>query len=296
MKPEASLNQLRHFLLVAELGSFHAAAEQVFRTQPAISLSIRELETRLGQALVEKHRKRVRLTPFGELCLPRVRELLDHYDRTLGEFARLAARRGGSVSLAAVPSVAGRLLPAVIERFAATYPDIQLTLTDNNARMVQQMVIQRQADLAISSLWESDERLTHEPLLHDDMGLVCRDDHPLAEPGEPLPWAALRGHRLINNGTTRLLAGTAAEPIVADGAHFSISNMISLSAMLDAGLGVTPLPRLAFPSDRPRLRFIAMTEPVVEREIGILRLHERALTPAAAALRESLIAALTPAQ
>lgn len=292
MSSEASFAQLRHFLLVAELGSFHAAAERAFRTQPAISLSIRELESRLGQPLIEKDRKAVRLTAFGELCQPRIRELLEFYDRTLGEIGRLAELQGGSVSLAAVPSVAGRLLPPVIEQFAETYPDIQLTISDDNARTVQQLVIRRQVDLAVSSLWETDERLAFEPLLHDHMGLVCRDDHPLAGHAGPLPWRALYGYRLIDNGTTRLLVGTAAEPIIAAGTHFSISNMISLSAMIDAGLGVTPLPRLAFPADHPRLRFISLAEPVVEREIGILSLRRRTLTPAASALKELLVASL----
>lgn len=292
MPSEVTINQLRYFLLVTELGSFHAAAEHAFRTQPAISLSIRELESRLGQPLIEKDRKAVRLTAFGELCQPRIRELLELYDRTLGEIRRLAERRGGSVSLAAVPSVAGRLLPPVIEQFAETYPDIQLAISDGNARTVQQLVIRRQVDLAVSSLWETDERLAFEPLLHDEMGLVCREDHPLAGHAKPLPWRALHGYRLIDNGTTRLLVGTAAEPIIAAGAHFAISNMISLNAMVDAGLGATPLPRLAFPTDRPRLRFISLTEPVVEREIGILRLRERTLTPAASALKTLLVASL----
>lgn len=292
MIAEASIAQLRHFRLVAELRSFHAAAERAFRSQPAISLSIRQLESRLGQPLFESNRKAVALTAFGALCLPRVVELLDFHDRSLAEIGRLATSASGTVALAAVPSVAARLLPAVIERFAAQYPDIELSITDDNARVVQQSVLSRQVDLAVSSIWEPDSRLTFTPLLRDAMGLVCRDDHALAHETAPLSWLRLRGHRLIDNGTTRLLAGTAAHPIAKDAAHFAISNMISLTAVLEAGLGAAVLPRLALPSGHERLRFIPLHEPDIEREIGILQLAGHAPTPAADALRRLLIEAL----
>lgn len=284
MIAQASLTQWRHFLWVAELRSFHAAAERAFRTQPAISLSIRQLEARLGEALFEANRKTVRLTAFGELCLPKVRDLLAYHDRTLAEIDRLARRDVGSVTLAAVPSAAAQLLPALIERFAAAHPAIELSLFDDNARAVQQRVLDGQADFAVTSIWEADERLTFQPLARDRMGLVCRQDHPLANTETPITWADLRGHSLIDNGTTRLLADSPGAAIVAESAHFFVSNMISLTAMVEAGLGATVLPQLARPVGRDRLRFVTVQEPVVERRLGLLSLDGRALSPAARAL------------
>lgn len=286
MITEASLTQWRHFLWVAEARSFHAAAERAFRTQPAISLSIRQLEARLGEALFEANRKAVRLTAFGELCLPKVRDLLAYHDRTLAEINRLARRDAGSVTLAAVPSAAAQLLPALIERFAAAHPAIELSMFDDNAGAVQQRVLGRQVDFAVTSVWEPDERLAFEPLTRDRMGLVCRADHPLAHAETPITWADLRGHRLIDNGTTRLLADSPGAAIVAESAHFFVSNMISLTAMVEAGLGATVLPRLAQPVGHPRLCFVTVQEPVVERRLGLLSLEGRALSPAARALYE----------
>lgn len=286
MIPEASLTQWRHFLWVAELRSFHAAAERAFRTQPAISLSIRQLEARLGEALFEANRKAVRLTAFGELCLPKVQDLLEYHDRTLTEIGRLARRDAGNVTLAAVPSAAAQLLPEIIERFAARHPAIELSLFDDNARAVQQRVLGRQVDFALTSVWEPDERLMFQPLLSDRMGVICRDDHPLANAQMPITWDDLRGHRLIDNGTTRLLADSPGAAIVAESAHFFVSNMISLTAMVEAGLGATVLPRLAQPVGHDRLRFVAVEGPVVARRLGLMSLRGRALLPAARALYE----------
>lgn len=289
MVSEASITQWRHFLWVAELKSFHAASERAFRTQPAISLSIRQLEARLGEPLFEANRKAVRLTAFGELCLPKAQELLEQHDRLLAEIDRLARRDEGSVTLAAVPSAAARLLPDVIERFALAYPGIELSLIDDNARVVQQRVLARQVDFALTSVWEADERVAFEALTSDRMGVVCRDDHPLTAADQPITWETLRGHRLIDNGTTRLLADTPGAAVVAESAHFFVSNMISLTAMVEAGLGATILPKLAQPVGHDRLCFLEVGEPTIERRLGLMRLEGRALAPAAHALYSLLV-------
>ncbi|MES1937246.1 LysR family transcriptional regulator [Salinisphaera hydrothermalis] len=284
MAVQASLSQWRHFVWVADLKSFHAAAERAFRTQPAISLSIRQLEARLGEALFEANRKAVRLTAFGELCLPRVRDLLEFHDRTLAEIERLARRDSGRVTLAAVPSAAARLLPGIIERFAARYPSIELSLIDDTARDVQHRVMRRQVDFAFTSVWETDSRLVFRPLTSDRMGVVCRNDHALANHEGPITWDALRGQRLIDNGTTRLLSDTPGAAVVAESAHFFVSNMISLTAMVEAGLGATVLPQLAQPVGHSGLCFVSVEEPVVERRLGLMSLDGQALSPAARAL------------
>jgi len=64
--------------------------------------------------------------------------------------------------------------------------------------------------------------------------------------------------------------------------------MISLTAMLEAGVGITTLPRLAFPQEHQRLRFIPLADPHVERQIGLLRRAGQSLSPAAQAM-ESFI-------
>ena len=80
--PDLSITHYRHFLLVAELRSFRAAAARAFRSQPALSLSIREMEQRLGQPLFERGNRNT-LTRFGQDCLPLARELVEHHDLSL---------------------------------------------------------------------------------------------------------------------------------------------------------------------------------------------------------------------
>jgi LysR family transcriptional regulator, carnitine catabolism transcriptional activator len=149
------------------------------------------------------------------------------------------------------------------------------------------MVENQQVDFGIASLWEADSDIRFTPIWEDSIGVVCRDDHRLAGEAQ-LGWQQLRGERLIANGTSRLLAGTEAEELVAD-SQFYMSNMISLLAMLEAGMGITTLPRFAFAAGHERLRFIPLSDPLVSRDIGIVCLANRSLPVAAQALYEFIL-------
>lgn len=287
MIPDIKLQQLRYFVLVAEHKSYHAAAERAARTQPAISLAIRELEHRLGEPLFERGNKS-ELTPFGRDCYPQARALLEHYGRVVDQFAKAADKRAGQVAFACVPSFASRMLPPIMDVFARRYPDIEISVEDDTAYNVQQRVLQRRVDFGVSSLWNEDPNLQFEPLLTDEMGLVCRRDHPLAQLGRGLEWGDLEGHTLITNGTVRLLDGTHAQHVMSR-ARLSVSNMISLLAMLRAGIGVTTLPSLALDRADPDLCFLPLSRPSVERQLGLVVPRRHSLAPAARALRDCIL-------
>lgn len=287
MAIELKIQPLRYVLMVVEKGSFHAAAQQLHRSQPALSMAIRDLEEKLDQPLFEKHPKG-QLTPFGEHCLPRFRELVQQHDRLAHELTQMAQGHRGSVTLATVPSVASRLMPGFLAHFIAHHPDININLHDENADFVCRMVAQGEVDLAISSAWVQDDRLAFTPLLEDKVGVVLHRDHALADAKE-LRWDQLMGERFIANGTSRLLQNTAASELVAN-SHFYISNMISLVAMLEARSGITTLPSLAFPEESQLLRFVPLSDPTLVRQLGVVKLAHQSLSPPAQALERAILA------
>lgn len=290
MLPDLKIVQLRHFVWVHELQGFHAAAEKAHRTQPAISLSIRDLEGKLGQALFEKRNARAarpELTPFGVQFMAYAKELIAHHDRVIKDMSLIAQHKSGHLCIASVPSIASRLLPDILTRFIGDATDLHVSLFDDSSEVVLAMVENQQVDFGIASLWEAESDIRFIPIWEDSIGVVCRSDHRLADEVE-LSWQQLRGERLIANGTSRLLADTAAEELVVD-AQFYMSNMISLLAMLEAGMGITTLPRFAFPLEHSQLRFIPLKEPLVVRDIGIVCLANRSLPVAAQALFDFIL-------
>jgi DNA-binding transcriptional LysR family regulator len=290
MSIELKIQPLRYVLAVREEGSFHGAALKLHRSQPALSMAIRDLEDRLGQPIFEKSHKG-QLTPFGEYCLPRFRELINQHDRLANELQHMAEGHQGRVTLATVPSVASRLMPEFLAAFVARYPDININLHDENAEFVCRLVANGEVDLGISSMWVQDESLAFSPLFEDNVGVVLRKDHPLAG-RHSLKWQELTEERFIANGTSRLLKHTPAASLV-DNNDFFISNMISLLAMLEAGSGITTLPRLAFPIGNEKLCFVPLSEPKLVRQIGIIKQASRSLSPSAQALEKMIQAQLS---
>jgi DNA-binding transcriptional LysR family regulator len=199
----------------------------------------------------------------------------------------LARHEIGQVSIATVPSVASRLLPHLLARFVGEHPKMQISIQDGNADSVQQLLVQGQVDFAISSVWTTDENIEFLPILSDQVGVVCRHDHPLVAVGGALHWSSLQAYPLVRNGTSRLLEGTEAAGLL-DSSLLFVSNMISLIAMLEEGIGITTLPSLAFPQGNEQLVFLPLSAPKVERRIGILCRKGHSLSPAAGALMEFL--------
>lgn len=289
MSIELKIQPLRYVLAVSEEGSFQSAALKLHRSQPALSMAIRDLEERLGQPLFEKSHKG-QLTPFGQYCLPRFRELVKQHDRLANELQHMAEGHQGRVTLATVPSVASRLMPGFLAAFVAEYPDININLHDENAEFVCRLVASGEVDLGISSMWVQDESLAFTPLFEDNVGVVMRRDHPLAS-RDSLDWQELAEERFIANGTSRLLKHTAAASLVNNN-DFFISNMISLLAMLEAGSGITTLPRLAFPVVSETLCFVPLEEPKLVRQLGIIKQAHRSLSPSAQALETMILTRL----
>ncbi|MCJ8339440.1 MAG: LysR family transcriptional regulator [Pseudomonadales bacterium] len=292
MLPELKITQLRHFVWVAELKGFHLAAEKAHRTQPAISLSVRELETKLGQPLFEKRKaksSKTELTPFGLYFIAKAKEFIAHHDRVAEDMLLLANYKAGHLRFASVPSISSRILPALLQKFIVNAPDLKVSLYDDNSDAVMRMVENRQVDFGISHLFDENAHRDKNflPIWEDNIGVVCPIDHPLAK-YKSLNWSQLSQHRLIANGTSRLLEGSKAKAVVEQ-SQFYVSNMISLIAMLEAGFGITTLPWYAFPQENPKLAFIALDKPVIKRRIGIVMLKNKSLSPSAQAFVDFIL-------
>ncbi|WP_427305984.1 LysR substrate-binding domain-containing protein [Cupriavidus sp. H39] len=277
--------QLKHFLLVVDHGGFRVAATEAFRSQPALSRSIRELEQRIGGRLFEAGR--AELTMFGAGCVPYARELAEHFDRAVSAMQRLADREEGVLTIASVPTVATQWLPDLVRRYIERHPKIEIRILDDNSRNIQAMVLAGEVDFGICSRVGVESRLQFQSLVKDSFGLVCRADHALAG-RRSIGWNELASLPIIGTVAHQQIEGVPEMELLA-GSHLFVSNMLSLIAMLEQGLGVTVLPSLGVPASARGLVFVPLKRPKVHRELGILSLNRRSLSPAAATMAKMLM-------
>ncbi|AVT14377.1 LysR family transcriptional regulator [Paracidovorax avenae] len=287
--PDLPVTQVRHFLLVAEHGGFQAAADKAFRTQPAITKSIQALEERLGGALLEPGRRSV-LTPLGRQCLPFLRELVLHHDRTAAAVSAFVRKDRGTLTVAAIAAVAGNWLPGLVSAYLQDHPGVAVRLLDDNSRNVERMVRDGEVDFGVGSLVSEAPEIAFEPLVDDAFGLVCSRRHPLARRRQ-LRWDELQGLPLLGTTAHHQLAAWPEEARWLQAPVMQVSTMLTMLALLDANVGVTVLARLGVPAMlADRLAFVPLVAPRRERRLGILRLAGQSLSPAAQAMRERLLA------
>ncbi|NYS24755.1 LysR family transcriptional regulator [Rhodobacteraceae bacterium 2376] len=274
---------LRVFVAVADCGNIRDAAAQLGRTVSAVSMTLKQLEDRIGAPLFEADRKHT-LTPLGTEVRKLARDLLREHDRTMERITAIATGQEGVLRIAAVPSVAAQLLPAVLTEMLARQPGVQIELLDTDTPSVHALVAGGEVEIGIAGKPGPARDLEFMPLFNDPFRLVCRRDHPLAAATAPLRWQDLQGHRLISNKSTTDFA-TADDARLRAASALSARNMISLLALVGAGAGVTILPGLATRSMQPDLCSMALADRAALRTVGFILRQKNTPSPISTAFQ-----------
>ncbi|KPY90118.1 Transcriptional regulator, LysR family [Pseudomonas syringae pv. tomato] len=288
-----NIKQLRAFLAVAQHLSFAQAGERLNLSQPALSLTIKGLEEDLGGQLLTRTTRNVGLTPEGETLLPLARQLLADWDNTEELLRQRFTLQMGRVSIAAMPSFAGNLLPAALKVFRGRYPRVNVAVHDVINEQVLEMVRHRRVELGIGFEPESSSALLFTPFYTDRFVAVVARDSPLAELGE-VSWAALLREDFIalqRPSAVRLLLEQAVEPLHGKLAvAFESHQLSTIGRMVANGLGVSAVPSLCIGQMQELgACCIALVEPHIERRIGLMMLADHTLSAAAQTLRDVLI-------
>lgn len=277
------LEALRTFVEVAEHGNIKDAAEKLCRTPSALSMTLKQIEDRLGCPLFETDRKHS-LTEMGRYLLATGEILLRDYDHAMDLVAAHAEARVGRLRLASVPSVAVMLVPQILRDFLANRPGAEVDLVDTDSADVRLLVETGQADLGVAGAGPGRDGLEFEPLFSDPFLLVCRADSDIARRPAPLDWAALDGERLILNEATRRIASPAFQVIAAD-ARLSVRNVTSLIAMVQSGMGITLLPALATVNLPATVCVRPLADPDCLRTVGLFQRAGKVQNPIVSAFR-----------
>ncbi len=176
------LRQLKHFLAVVRCASFGEAAKSLNLTQPALSKSIKNLETSLQVSLLERNRTGVQPTVFGEVLLDYATLVSNELDRAVDEINALRGARRGAVRVGAGPSLIRTLVSEAARAFLAKNPDMKLTVLEGLRPDLEASLRRGELDLIVASIGEnsSDPDFNTAILFSDRMTIVAAADHPLA--------------------------------------------------------------------------------------------------------------------
>lgn len=173
-------DQLHTFLEIVRLKSFSKAAQTCFRTQPAISAQIRQMEQELETQLFDRFGSRISLTTAGKIFADYSQRLLDLRRQAVDEIRELERVPRGELTISAHETTCVRVLPRVFADYKNKFPGVQLRVVRSWASKTVQSVLDNSVDFGITQLPVQEKRLATVRIHSDEVRLLAPPDHPLA--------------------------------------------------------------------------------------------------------------------
>jgi DNA-binding transcriptional LysR family regulator len=272
--------QLEYAAAVARYGSFRQAAEELHLSQPALSESVRKLETELGVELLERRRSGASLSAKGRELLPHLLDVIEATER-LRHAADEQRERSTIVRLGTVSAATSPLLTATIRAFREVHSETQVEVVLVQQTHLHRALLEGGVDLGLVNYLDGDEITAelHTTELLRGRPVVCmRPDHPLAArgavratelAGESL--IAMRAGYVMHRYVHELLDGkTPTFSYSADGAEMG-------KLMVAAGLGVVVLPSYSVVGDPLEERGAITYRGIEDEDTGVRLVIQRRL-------------------
>ena len=198
------LDQLHTFLEIVRLKSFSKAAQTCFRTQPAVSAQVRQLEQEMNAPLFERLGTKIALTPAGQIFGEYAEQILELRRRAQDSINELERVPRGELVIAANEATCIYVLPRVFFEFKKRFPNVQMLVDRSYGSRVVEAVVDNQADFGITQLPVQEKRLQVAKIHSDEIILLLPGKHALANKKNVTP-KDLLGHPLLlpKTGTTR---------------------------------------------------------------------------------------------
>ena len=146
-----NIDHLKSFFMVAKVGNFTKAARELFLTQPAVSQHIQSLEHFYNTVLFDRTGRKIMLTRQGEMLFEHTQDLLDQFKEIETLFQGLNSMSRGRLDIATSAVVGTYMLPRVVGRYNAAYPDIEMELRGGNSHQVTHLVLEGQVDFGFAA-------------------------------------------------------------------------------------------------------------------------------------------------
>lgn len=268
---ELNLDRLRTLVMIADLGSFAAAARALHLAPPTVSLHVADLEERFGAPLLLRDRAQVVPTGVGATLLEHARKLLNLADAASEEVRRQVEGKSGRVRLSASTPIISNVLPAALARLADRYPGIEVQLRVLTSQEAVAQVAAGSLDIGIVAL---PQRRTPgvriSPWRRDPVMALVPAHWPRPAFATPA-WLAARP-LVLNDARTRLSRMTA-EWFAAAGhqpvARIEMNYNDAIKSLVAAGYGASLLAYEASPAHPdPRIAILPL-RPALARALGI---------------------------
>ena len=242
---QSTLHQLKVFETAARHGSFTRAAEELFLTQPTVSMQIKQLAKTVGLPLFEQVGKRLYLTDAGRELFATCREIFDNLSQFEMKVAELKGMKQGRLRLAAITTTK-YFVPRLLGPFCQLYPGIDISLEVTNHERILERLSDNQDDLYILSQPPENFEINCHPFLENPLVVIASRHHPLAQE-KNIPLSRLNGEPFImrepGSGTRQAVQKLFTDHGISVKVRLDLGSNEAIKQAIAGGLGISILSR-----------------------------------------------------
>lgn len=279
------IETLKVFCDLSETESFTKAAQINDITQSAVSQQIRSLENQFRSTLIERSKKKFRLTREGQILYEHSKQIIQTYDMLRAQLQELRDVVSGTLRVATIYSIGLYDLPPYLKRFLKTHRTVNVHVEYHRANRVYEDVLSNVCDVGLVAFAVKESRLEVIPLWRDKLVLVCSPRHPLAS-RESVPLSALRGERFISfepDIPTRRAIDKALRVEGVEVQHvMEVDNIETVKRAVEIELGISVIPQSTVAQEvrNGTLAQIELAGPDFARPVSAIIKKSKVLSPA----------------
>lgn len=236
------IRQLEYFQMVARLNNISRAAERLHVAQPSVSVAIQKLEEELGCTLFDRSKKKIALTPEGEVFLKRTDAILAALKEAVTEMHDYQGLAQGNIKLGLPPMIGSILFPKIFASFRELYPNIDFKITEDGSLSVRNSLGEGLLDLGIIIMLEESQYLDTIPIMEAEIVACLAPNHPLATKDE-ISFEDLRREKFILLKEDTIHRKTILEKCEDSGFYpeiiLSSSQSETIQGLVANGLGIS---------------------------------------------------------
>jgi DNA-binding transcriptional LysR family regulator len=279
------IESLKMFCDLAETESFTKAAQISNVTQSAVSQQISSLERTFKSLLIERSKKKFRLTREGQALYEYSKQIIQTYESLHSKLQELKDIISGMIRVATIYSIGLHDLPPYIKKFMKSYPTVNVHVEYRRANQVYDDVLSNVVDLGLVAYPVKDSKLEIVPLRKEPLVLICHPQHPFAKQ-KTVKLKALAGQKFIGfepDIPTRKALDKILKEYGVDAPHvmeFDNIETVKRAVEIDAGISIVPQATVAQEVVKQTLAAVTIEDGDFYRPLAAIYKKNKVLSPA----------------
>lgn len=288
-----NLKQLHYFMNLSETEHYTRSAERLEISQPTLSHAITTLEQELGVLLFEKQGRNIRLTKYGQLFLPYVKNALDELEKGKRTLKSIIDPASGTIELAFIYTMGASFVPKMVGLFSAqsAYQKIKFNFHQGTTHDILTKIVNETCDLAICSYVPGQPEIDFLPLYEEELVVITAINHPLAK-FEEISLEQTLPYRYVffsqRSGLYPLISKTLQSLNIRPKIACVVEEDLAMAGLVSINYGIAIIPKIKALSSF-NVKVINISNRIPARMVYLAFLKNRYMNPAAKAFKNFLI-------